>query len=358
MRVLAVVPVFDEAATIEAVVRGVRAHAPVLVVDDGSADGSGALAEAAGAVVLRHPRRLGKAQALRTGVAAARARGATVIVTLDGDGQHDPAQMPRLLGALAPRTIVVGGRLHEADALPADRLNAMRVAGFFIGWAGGLRVADTQSGYRAYPLALFDEVSTWRAGFVFETEVLLAAAARGWAVREVPVPAIPRAARRSRFRPLRDGAAIGVYLAGHVTRRAGREAAAGVGEVAALFGSERRQVRHAALLEAAAAYVDSPAWGLALGAAAVSRMGARLTRWWRHPRWRHGARAARGVAATPVVLPLMALQALAGPRIPDVVTPLVTRLYVEPLDDGVADTAPHEEDVVLAHEALASPPRR
>ena len=351
------VPVFDEAATIGAVVGGVRAHVPVLVVDDGSTDGTGALAEAAGAVVLRHPRRLGKAQALRTGVAAARARGATAIVTLDGDGQHDPAQIPRLLGGLTPRTIVVGGRLHEADALPADRLNAMRVAGFFIGWAGGLRVADTQSGYRAYPLALFDEVPTRRAGFVFETEVLLAAAARGWAVREVPVPTIARAARRSRFRPLRDGTAIGVYLAGHVVRRAGQETAAGVEEVAALFGAERREVRHAALLAAAAAYGDSPAWGLALGAAAVSRMGARLARWWHHPRWRHGARAARGVAAAPIVLPLMALQALAGSRIPDVVTPLVTRLYAEPTDHGAGDVTAHD-DVVLAHEALASPPRR
>lgn len=357
MRVLAVVPVFDEAATIEAVVRGARAHVPVLVVDDGSHDGSGALAEAAGALVLRHPRRLGKAQALRTGVAAARGRGASAIVTLDGDGQHDPAQIPRLLEALTPRTIVVGGRLHTADALPADRLNAMRVAGFFIGWAGGLRVADTQSGFRAYPLALFDEVATWRSGFVFETEVLLAAAVRGWRVREVPVPAIPRAARRSRFRPLRDSAAIGAYLAGHVVCRAGREAVAGVEEVAAVFTSERCQVRHAALLAAAAAYADSPAWGLALGAAAVSRLGARLVHWWRHPRWRHDARAARGVAAAPVVLPLMALQALAGPRGPDMVTPLVTRLYADPADHPVPDASP-SEDVLLTHEALASPPRR
>lgn len=357
MRALAVVPVYDEASTIGAVVRGALVHLPVLVVDDGSGDGSGAIAEAAGAFVLRHPRRLGKAQALRTGMAAARARGASAIVTLDGDGQHDPAQIPRLLEALAPRTIVVGGRLHAPDTLPADRLNAMRVAGFFIGWAAGLRVADTQSGFRAYPLALFDEIATWRSGFVFETEVLLAAAARGWCVREVPVPAIARAARRSRFRPLRDSAAIGAFLAGHVVGRAGREAAAGVEEVAAIFRCDRRQVRHAALLAEAAPYADSPAWGLALGAAAVSRLGARLVHWWRHPRWRSDARAVGGAAAAPLVLPLMALQTLAGSWLPDLATPLVSRLYAAPVDRPAPEASP-VGDAVLAHEALASPPRR
>jgi hypothetical protein len=357
VKVLAVVPAFDEAATITQVVAGVRAHVPVLVVDDGSTDGTGSRADAAGAVVLRHPRRLGKAQALRTGVAAARAWGATVIVTLDGDGQHDPAHIPRLLAALAPRTIVVGGRLHDAEALPADRLNAMRVAGFFIGWAAGLRVADTQSGYRAYPLELFEEVSTWRSGFVFETEILLAASAGGWSVREIPVPAIARAARRSRFRPLRDGAAIGTYLAGAVVRRAGREAIAGVEEIASVFGPERRQIRHAALLAEAASYADSPSWGLALGAAAVNRLGARLAWWWRHPRWRRGARVAGGAAATPLVLPLMVVQMLAGSWLPDVVTPLVARIYAEPIDGGRA-VAPPPDDVVLARDAvLTRPPR-
>src|SRR5207245_818561 len=109
---IVVVPVFNEAETISEVVAAARAHAPVLVVDDGSDDGSAAAARAAGAEVLRHPRRLGKGQAIRTGVAAARSRRASVVVTLDGDGQHDPGDLTAVLGAArgAPRAIVVGSR--------------------------------------------------------------------------------------------------------------------------------------------------------------------------------------------------------------------------------------------------------
>src|SRR5439155_34185 len=89
------------------------------------------------------------------------------------------------------------------------------------------KLEDTESGYRAYRVGLFDDVPLRHGGFVLETEVLIAAAGRGWQVREVPVRAIPRARRRSRFRPLGDGVAIGAYLAGRVAARWAREAAAG-----------------------------------------------------------------------------------------------------------------------------------
>ena len=153
MNTLIVVPVFNEADTVGEVVTGARAYAPVLVVDDGSRDGSADIARRAGADVSRHPYRFGKGEAIRTGIAAARARGASVVVTLDGDGQHRPSDLGRVLDAVRtmPRTIVIGGRLDEPDALPPDRLNAIRVAGFFVNWACGLRIRDTQSGFRAYP---------------------------------------------------------------------------------------------------------------------------------------------------------------------------------------------------------------
>jgi glycosyltransferase involved in cell wall biosynthesis len=226
MRALAVVPVFDEAATIGAVVRQARRFTPVLVVDDGSHDGSGALAEAAGAEVIRHPRRLGKGQAIRTAVAAARARGAQAIVTLDGDGQHDPSDLAALLAAAetAPGAVVIGARRPEA--LPAVRRGANRLAGFVLNRLTGLALRDTQSGFRAYPLALFEAIDARRGGFVFETEALVAAAAAGFTVVEVPVATIPRAGRRSRFRPLADGLAIAGYLGGAMVRRLAAEAIA------------------------------------------------------------------------------------------------------------------------------------
>jgi hypothetical protein len=323
------IPAYGERLTVGAVVAGARRHGPVLVVDDGSIDGTEAVAREAGAEVLRHARRLGKAQALRSGIAAARARGATHVVTLDADGQHDPDDVPALLAAVAPRTIVVGGRLADASAVAPERLDAIRVAGFFACWASGLRIQDTQSGFRVYPLGVFDVVPTYRGGFVFETEILLAAAARGWTVREVPVRSLPRAASRSRFRPVVDGVAIGTFVAGRALRRFGTEAAAAAAEVAGLVDADRRRRRHFEMVQAAAPYAGGLAWAPAIGAAALSRLGARVGSWWRHPRWRRTAAAATGTVALPVVLPWLLAQALAGRRLSATAASLVAALYAQ-----------------------------
>ena len=325
-----IIPVLDEASTIGGVVAAARAYGPVLVVDDGSRDGSGGAAAAAGAEVLRHPRPLGKAQALFTGIAAARRRGATRVITLDGDGQHDPAAIPRLLARsqAAGRAIVVGNRLHGRGGLPALRRNAVRMASFFAGWTCGHALGDSQSGFRVYPLAVFDEVRTRRGGFVFETEILLAAAACGWTIVEVAVPALPRAAARSHFRPIRDGVAIGTFLAGRVLRRWAGEARAVGGEALGVFEPARMATRHTAMLEAAAGHGDSPVrWSMAVGAVAMRRVGARLGALGAGVQRRGAPAAALATLLAPVTLPLLLAQALSGERLPDVVTPLVDAVY-------------------------------
>jgi glycosyltransferase involved in cell wall biosynthesis len=219
VRLWIAVPAYNEAPTLAAVVAGARAFGPVLVVDDGSTDGTADAAREAGAEVVRHPRRLGKGAALRSAVAALRRRGASHVITLDADGQHAPADIPALLAAARarPRALVVAGRLPRTPSgqppLPPPRRHAVRLAGLLVRWSTGLALRDTQSGLRLYPLAVFDETATARGGFVFETEILVAAAAQGFEILEVAATVIPRAARRSRFRPLLDGAAIGAYLA-------------------------------------------------------------------------------------------------------------------------------------------------
>jgi hypothetical protein len=328
--VLILIPVLDEARSIGRVVAAARAHGPVLVVDDGSRDDSAAAAGAAGAEVLQHPRRLGKAQALLTGVAAARRRGATRVVTLDGDGQHDPAAIPLLLAAsdASERAIVVGNRLDGRGRLVPLRRNAVRVASFFAGWTCGQPVADSQSGFRVYPLAVFDEVVTRRGGFVFETEILMAAAARGWVIREVAVPALPRAGARSHFRPVRDGIVIGTFLAGRVAARWVGEARSVAAELLEVFHPVRMADRHAAMLQGAAAYTDSPArWSAAVGAVAVRRAGARVGAVCAGAQQRGVPGAALATVLTPLALPLLLVQALAGERAPDLVTPLIDAVY-------------------------------
>jgi glycosyltransferase involved in cell wall biosynthesis len=352
MNVWIVIPVFNEAATVGDVVRGAHRHAPVLVVDDGSSDASGARAAAAGAEVIRHPRRLGKGQALRSGVSAARRRGASHVVTLDGDGQHAPADVPLLLAAArqTPEAIVVGSRVGfdgNAPGVPADRLNAIHLAGFFVNWVSGLSLHDTQSGFRVYPLRALDGMTLRQGGFVLETEVLVLAAARAVPVHEVPITVIPRAARRSRFRPMSDGVAIGAYLAGQTLRRWVGEARAALGEAAGVLGRDRRRLRHAAMLEAGAARGDSFAgWSTAIGAFALDRAGAQLLSWWRHPRRRRAAAAAGAMLTLPVLLALALGQALGGRLLPDLVTPFVRRVFSQTrlVPAPPATRARHEPD--------------
>jgi hypothetical protein len=340
MRPIIVVPAFNEASTVPAVVAGARPLATVVVVDDGSSDATAAAAAGAGAEVLRPLRRLGKGQALRTGIAAARARGASVIVTLDADGQHDPAEVPALLRAAAesPRAIIVGDRLAAGGALPPGRLAAVQVAGFFVNWITGVALRDTQSGFRAYPTALFDEVRPRHGGFVFETEILVAAAARGFELRQVPVAVAARAAQRSRFRPLADGVAIGAYLAARTTTRWHQELVDAVLGLAAVFGRDRRIRRHTRILEDASVYGGGSAggWAIACGASALRQCGEWLGGCWDSPRRRRALAAASACAASPCLLAAALVQALAPPIVPDVLTPLVRRLY----DQERLDVAP------------------
>jgi glycosyltransferase involved in cell wall biosynthesis len=214
----AVVPVFDEVATLGGVVEGLRAHCPVIVVDDGSTDGSGEVAARAGAAaVLRHPRRAGKGAALRTGFGLALRRGATAIATLDGDGQHDPADLPGLLTAHseAPDALVLGDRFaaDSGDPVPPLRRAAIRAADRTLGLILPTSVSDSQCGFRIYPGALLRDVVLREEGFVLETEALVEAARAGHRLVSVPIRSVYPAGRRSRFHALTDVARIAWYLA-------------------------------------------------------------------------------------------------------------------------------------------------
>src|SRR5581483_11090272 len=154
MKLHVVIPCFEAEATIGDVVRGARAGGwPVAVVDDGSRDGSAAAAEAAGAVVLRHPANHGKGAALQTGFAWAESRGATAIATLDADGQHDPADLESLIAAhrANPRALVIGVRSFAPDAMPTWSRIGNRISTYWISRYAGRPHRDTQSGFRVYP---------------------------------------------------------------------------------------------------------------------------------------------------------------------------------------------------------------
>jgi glycosyltransferase involved in cell wall biosynthesis len=205
----AVIPAYDAADTIAAVVEGTRRHvAPVAVVDDGSHDATGDVARGAGAVVIRHPTNRGKGAALQTGFRHAVAHGATRVVTLDADGQHLPDEIPTLLATADahPDAIVVGEREKSGHAIRRIARFGNWVADTLLRAFAGRRLPDTQSGFRVYPAAATSALGAAGSHFEFETEVLLRAARAGIDIVGVPVRVYypPPDERVTHYDPWRD----------------------------------------------------------------------------------------------------------------------------------------------------------
>ena len=221
-----IIPAYNEAATIRELTEAALKIVPdVVVVDDGSTDNTVDQLQGLPVSVLRNERNAGKAASLWIGFEHALANGAQFVVTLDGDGQHNPEDMPRLLNVAerSPQSIVIGARLHDKKNFPARRYYANQFARFWISWAAGYPIADTQSGFRVYPASLFKKIThrdvAWN-GFVFESEVLIEAGALGMQSIAVAIPGIyPKQARPSHFRPVLDIARIVVMVAGRLLRR-------------------------------------------------------------------------------------------------------------------------------------------
>lgn len=211
MHACVVIPAYNEAATIHDVVTRTLAQCKqVLVVDDGSTDDTARILASLPVTVLRHETNRGKAAALWSGFERALADGAEAVITLDGDGQHRPEDIPRFIDAVQPQRacIVIGSRSIGRDAVPRARNAANCTANFWISWAAGYRIEDSQSGFRLYPAVLLRRVRVPhdRAhGFVFESEILIEAARAGIRSVALPIAAIyAPGARASHFRAVVD----------------------------------------------------------------------------------------------------------------------------------------------------------
>lgn len=201
-KVAVLIPCFNEARTIGLLVAAVRERiASVWVIDDGSSDGTGAKAVEAGAVVLRHETNLGKGASLREGLTALLAAGFEWAITMDGDNQHDPADIPKLLGKEAD--LVIGNRMPDAEKMSLTRRFVNQWTSKQISRRVGFEIPDSQSGFRLIRLAALPKIIFREDRFAFESEMIVGFARAGYKIDFVPIQSLP-ANRDSRINPIMD----------------------------------------------------------------------------------------------------------------------------------------------------------
>ncbi|HUH07422.1 MAG TPA: polyprenol monophosphomannose synthase [Egibacteraceae bacterium] len=204
MRVLVVVPTYNEALSLERVVTGVlNADADVLVVDDGSPDGSGALADRLAAEnervrVLHRPAKAGLGSAYRTGFRWGLAQGFDLLCEMDADLSHDPADVPRLIAAAAQADLVIGSRYVPGGTVvdwPPHRRALSRVGNRYARLATGLPVTDSTSGFRVFRRAVLEAIdldTIGSEGYSFQIEMALRAWRLGFRISELPITFVER----------------------------------------------------------------------------------------------------------------------------------------------------------------------
>ena len=206
-RYCVVIPAFEAAQTIGEVVRHVRANGwPVIVVDDGSSDRTAAIASERGAFVISHLHNVGKGAALRTGFEYALRSRYDGVVTMDGDGQHDAAEILQLVhaGEIQHAGIVVGNRMTNGASMPPVRRWTNVVMSRTISMMVRQTIPDSQCGFRFIRKEVLESVPLRTHRFEIESELLLAAASRRWKIVSVPVRSIYQH-HSSHIHPLNDG---------------------------------------------------------------------------------------------------------------------------------------------------------
>jgi glycosyltransferase involved in cell wall biosynthesis len=203
--VCAIIPAFGEERFIGAVVRGVLEYLDhVVVVDDHSPDQTAQAAREAGAEVIRHSENLGKGAAIKTGLAKA-ANSFGFFLFMDGDGQHDPAEIPKFLRKATETQahLIIGNRMRNIATMPPIRRWTNKFMSWQISKLCRQELPDSQCGYRMARYELLPLLRDCSDGFAFETECLLLTARHGFQIELVPVRTIYRD-ERSKIKPMRD----------------------------------------------------------------------------------------------------------------------------------------------------------
>lgn len=188
---IACIPAYNEESRIENLVRSAKDHVDqVVVCDDGSTDSTAKLAKAAGAIVISHDANQGYGAAITSLFDYARKSNAEIMITLDGDGQHDPDQIPLLLNTITQHNVdvVLGSRfLDDSTQAPGYRQRGIKIITSAANYGTDLKVSDSQSGFRAYSKNAIDAIHPTEEGMSVSTEILLKVSNKGLSLAEVPI---------------------------------------------------------------------------------------------------------------------------------------------------------------------------
>jgi glycosyltransferase involved in cell wall biosynthesis len=221
MKICAIIPAFNEASAIGDVVKGVkRFGVDAIVVDDGSSDETHIVAGRAGAHVIRNRRRNGKGLSLKIGLDYALDSGYELFFTMDGDGQHDPEDIPCFMGKIKKLgcSVVIGNRMSQPKGMPFIRVITNRFMSFLISVLSRQRVLDTQCGYRLFTREAISGMEIRSHKFEIESEMLIKIARKGFRIDSVPVKSI-YADETSKIRPVRDTFRFVRFIITHMIAR-------------------------------------------------------------------------------------------------------------------------------------------
>ena len=214
MRICVVIPAYNEGKAIGEIIKKIRAQSlDVLVIDDGSSDSCGRIAGDAGATVLTNEKNLGKGTSLAKGFVYAVANAYDAIITMDGDGQHDPADIPNFISAIQSSGygMLVGNRMIKVRNMPWLRIMTNHFMSWLISLVLGQKVPDTQCGFRLIRKAVLEKMKLKTNNFEVETEMLIQASRLGFTIGSVPISTI-YTGEISRINPVTDTIRFARYI--------------------------------------------------------------------------------------------------------------------------------------------------
>ena len=193
MNICIVIPVYNESKNIGHVVEAVkRQRFDVIVIDDGSSDGCGAIAQKNGAIVLRQEFKQGKGYSLQRGFEYVLKNQYDGVIIMDGDAQHDSEDLPFFVAEanIHPQSIITGNRMRNPTGMPWVRFVTNRVMSLLISWACRQDILDTQCGYRYISAEILKNITLKYSSFEIETEMLIEASRKGYKIYSIPIKTI------------------------------------------------------------------------------------------------------------------------------------------------------------------------